>query len=276
MKAPVLSLVLVVSAAPFAIAEEVRTGATPAEVREVLGQPKGRVELGDRQMLYYDRGEIELRDGRVIRAALRTAAEQAALEARDERVRAEQAARQGRLVAEGTALRDRKLADASFLAAPAAYQAAFWENFARSYPGVPCVEPLTIARLKLAEQREEQNRASAHLERLAVLEERFAAAAAAPVHYRVGYPVYRSRYERQQEFALWPVSYTYYDAPRPIYTTPETPLVSPFTRDLAQPEYRDYRSSERERWQGDKSSERRGHPGWRGAESGRGSRRDRM
>lgn len=275
MKIPVCSLVLAVYAAPFAGADTVPAGATWEEVRATLGAPKGRVEMGGRELFYFDRGEIELRDGRVVRASLRTPEEQAALTEREVRRREEQEARQAGLVAEGTALRDRKLADASFLAAPVAYQVAFWENFTRSYPGVPCAEPLMIARLKLNEQLEDKARQAEQVRRIAELEERLAGAVESPVYYRSGYPVRRSggdRYHPHHEFALWPVSYTYFDSPLPVYTTPTTPLINPFRGDPAQPERRDFKLGKVERWQRD---DRGNGENRRGGEAGRGSGRER-
>lgn len=270
MKAPVLSLALAVSATPFVMAAEVQPGATLEEVRATLGSPKGVLRVGERHLVYYEQGEIELREKRVVRVALRSAEEQAALVARDERLRAEQVARRDRLVAEGTALRDGKLADAAFTSAPVAYQVAFWEDFARRYPGVPCAEPLTIARLKLNEQVEEKQRKSEEARRLAELEERLAAAEREPVRYRVrSYPSRHGRHDHEREFALWPVSYTYYDAPLPVYTTPTTPLINPFVGDPAQPVRRSYVPADCDR----RGDDRRD---WRGADRGRGRGRDRM
>lgn len=273
MKAPVLSLVLVASATPFAVAAAVEPGASLEEVRATLGTPKGQVNVGGRQLVYYDRGEIELRQGRVVRVGLLTAEEHAAQVAWDERRRAEQKSRRERLVAEGIAIRDGKLADATFLAAPVAYQVAFWENFSRSHPGVPCAEPLTIARLKLNEELEQKQRREEEFSRLAELEARFAATEQLP-KYRVVRTHVRQGRRQHQEFALWPVRYTYYDAPLPVYTTPTTPLIDPFRGDLAQPERRVYNGSRPDRWQGPHRSDRPGPCDWRGGD--RGHRRGRM
>lgn len=240
MKTPVLRVALFALVVSSASAGGIAPGASVDEVRAVLGKPAGQMRLGDRHMLYYAHGSVELTDGRVTRVDLRSAEEQTALAAKEERRQNELMARRGQLVKEGTALRDRKLADAAFLNAPVAYQVAFWEDFARRYPGVSCVEPLTIARLKFSEQIEERTRKEDESRRLRELEARVAAAEREPVYYRVAsYPRYRDRHDRQQEFALWPVSYTYYDAPKPAYETPTTPLVNPFTRDPAQPERRE-------------------------------------
>lgn len=275
MKAPVL-LALTLSAAPFAVAA-VDTGATLDEVKVALGTPNGQMRLGERQMLYYARGSVELTNGRVTRVAMLSAEEHQAQLAREERLVAERETRRTQLIEEGTALRDRKLADETFRSAPVAYQVSFWEDFARRYPGVPCAEPLMIARLKLSEQLEEKNRKAEELSRLAEIEQRLAAAEREPVHYRVrSYPSRYGHRDRHQEFALWPVSYTYYDAPLPAYTTPTTPLVNPFRGDPAQPERRDYDRPGRDKWKQDRRDDRGEHTGWRGNERSRHHRRDRM
>jgi hypothetical protein len=285
MKAPLFRLLLAASAAPFLSAAEIEPGTPLEEVRAALGPPKGQALTAERQVLYYERGEIELRDGKVVRANLRTAEEHAAMVAREERLRADQEARREQLMAEGVALRDRKLADPAFLAAPVAFQVAFWENFARTYPGVSCTEPLTIARLRLNEQLEERMRKNEEISRLAELEARFAAAEREPVHYRVAYPGYYGRRDRDryQEFGLGPVKYTYFDAPLPVYTTPTMPLINAFQGDPAQPERRDYERGgghsrrDRDYWRHDDRDDRdrRGGRGWRDSDRGRGHRGNR-
>ncbi len=277
MKAPVL-LALTLSAAPFPVAAAaVDAGASLDEVKIALGTPNGQMRLGERQLLYYERGSVELINGRVTRVAMLSAEEHQAQVAREERLQAEREARRAQLIEEGTALRDRKLADEAFRSAPVAYQVSFWEDFARRYTGVSCAEPLTIARLKLNEQLEEKNRKAEELSRLAEIEERLAASEREPAYYRVrSYPHRYGHSHRHQEFALWPVSYTYYDAPLPAYTTPTTPLINPFRGDPAQPERRDYNPPKRDKWQHDKRDHYREPSGWRGQERGHHHRRDRM
>src|SRR5438132_7472297 len=70
--------------------------------------------------------------------------------------RDERQARAAQMRAEGSALRERKLADLAFQAAPLAYQVAFWEDFSQRYPEVSCAEPLMIARLRLNEKQKER------------------------------------------------------------------------------------------------------------------------
>jgi len=137
-----------------------------------------------------------------------------------ERQRSEREARRAQIIAAGTALRDRKLLDATLLAAPVAYQVAFWEDFARRYPEVSCVEPLTIARLRLNEQLEEKRRHEVEASRLAEIEERLAAADRQREYYpvRTYSPYYGHRH--YQSAGLGPFTYTFFDKPLPPYSTP--------------------------------------------------------
>ena len=146
----------VLSASPFAMAAEVQTGDSRADVRNALGVPRGQAKIDGRQVLYFERGEVELVGDTVTRVALRSPEEQQALDASEARNREERATRQNQLLAEGAGLRDRKMADAHFNDAPLVYQVSYWENFTRAYPGVSVVEPLTIARLRLNEQLDAQ------------------------------------------------------------------------------------------------------------------------
>ncbi|MFZ5496167.1 MAG: hypothetical protein ACOZE5_12645 [Verrucomicrobiota bacterium] len=274
MKKPRLLLVLTLCATPFAAGAEVAPGATFDEVRAVLGAPSGQVRAGGRHLVYYARGAVELVGGRVARVDLRSPEEHASLLAREERLRGESEARRARLIGEGAALRDRKLADASFQAAPAAYQVAFWEDFARRYPGVSCVEPLTIARARLNEQLEEKRRKDEEARRIAELEARLAAAERAPVVYHRVRP-YRGygHHDPHHEFALWPVNYTFYDAPLPVYTTPTTPAINPLRGDPAQPPRFEFGNTDRRRRGTDECGGPRDR---RGADRGHGRWRDRM
>ncbi len=145
-------------------AAEVRLGDTLNDLGAVMGAPRGQLRVGERQVLYYDRGEIELRAGTVSRVALLSVDEFAALEARHAaiaaRFRQEQEIRRGQMKARGEEILAAKLADPRFRATPLRYQVSFWEDFARRYPDVPSAEPLISARLLFAEQLE-ANRAKA-------------------------------------------------------------------------------------------------------------------
>ncbi len=128
------------------------------------------------------------------------------------RIREEQAARRAQVTAEGEKLMASKLADNQFQAAPLAYQVAFWEDFSRRYPDVPSAEPLTIARLRYAEQLEakriqvEQDMRLAELElRTREVEARADANARRIRHYRYADSA------SFQPFNMWPIEYHYFD-----------------------------------------------------------------
>lgn len=222
MKAPAYWFALLLAAGISLTAAEVRHGVSLEEVRGTLGSPRGQVQVAGRQVLYYERGEVELQNGAVTRVALRSEEEHAILTARQERQRDEWEIRRAQMRVEGSALRDRKLTDPAFLAAPLAYQVAFWEDFVRRYPEVSCVEPLTIARLRRNAQFEDQRQRDEQADRLAAIEERFAAAARRPVIYPLftSSPYYSHRHHHHQPFGLGPITYTFYDKPLPPYTTP--------------------------------------------------------
>ena len=231
MKTPAFLALLALSVPP--VAADPAVGATFAEVRTALGLPKGLAKAGDRQLLYYDRGQIELTGGRVSRVALRTIEAQAAHAAKvaadEARIREETEQRRARLQGEGEAVKAAKLADARFNAAPLAYQVSFWEDFARKYPGVDGREPLAIARLQLAEQLEEKRARAEQAARIAELEARLAAAetratyAAYPWH---GYSRRGRDRHDDRPFTLWPVTYRYYDSPQPYATSPTLPILN--------------------------------------------------
>jgi hypothetical protein len=166
----------VLLALPLAlVAGEVRLGDNSEEVRSTLGAPRGRTQIGTREIFYYDRGEVELNAGTVTRVALRSVDEQLALDAKREadaqRYREEQETHFARMTADGEELKARKLHDPVFQATPAAYQVAFWEDFSRRYTEVPCAEQLEVAQARLAESQ-------AQAQRLADLEARVADAEA--------------------------------------------------------------------------------------------------
>ena len=213
-------------------AAEVKVGNTLAEVREMLGSPRGQIQVGPRQILHYDRGEVELRSGAVIRVALLTPAEFAARESRLAALAAQRDEENSRRHAQGEALMARKLADPAFLAAPLAYQLSFWRKFAMRYPGVPVSEQLAILRMRVAEQVAQREAQTA---RIAELEDRLSRAEARADeaesrHYYFGAYGYDDGYRNRHPFTLWPVAYHFDNTPQPIIT-PFNPSVVPLTYD---------------------------------------------
>ena len=189
-------------ALPLALAAgEVKRGDTIDQVQATLGAPRGRMQTGARMFLSFDRGEVELSSGVVTRVALRSEEAQTLFETKcaadAARLREELEIRRTKQVAEGEALKATKLADKSFLSAPARIQVEYWRNFAAQYPMVSCTEPLNLARAQLYAQE--------HIERIAAEEElRLIALKAEEASQRVFYPIcstdsraYESRYRDQ-------------------------------------------------------------------------------
>ncbi len=155
-------------------AGEVKLGDSLESVRSTLGTPRGQSHLSGRDVLYFDRGEIELSAGLVTRVALRSEKDQAVFEnkqvANADRVRQEQETKHAQAITEGTAVKARMLADPAFQATPLSYQVAFWKNFSRKYSTVSCAEELSIAQARLNEQIEVAQKQAAQAQRIAELE----------------------------------------------------------------------------------------------------------
>lgn len=207
---------------------EVPLGATLEQVLSTLGQARGQATAGDRVVLYYERGEVELQDGVVIRVALMPRAEfdaeanQRAAEA--QRLRDAQEIRRAELKAEGEALKTRQLADPAFRSASAERQVAFWEDFTRRYPDVPASEELLIARLRLSEVQANQRKEVEGAERLARLVAKVAEAEARASEaeyasrYRSYHRYYPIRYRGHHPQALWPIDYGDFNFSHPLGT----------------------------------------------------------
>lgn len=217
---------IVALAMPLALlAAPPQIGDSRAEVQAALGAPQGEVRLGERHVLYFAAGSVELRNGAVAHVALLSPEE---LENRRARaVAAEEQARErvAQLAEEGEALKAKKLADPAFQAAPLGYQITYWENFTRRYPMVSCVDELDLARARFAEEETKASQA----ERVAELEERLSDAEARADAGRAYF--WRPRYDRdgltRHPFTLWPIRYRYYEAPLPVVTTPGLPPLPP-------------------------------------------------
>lgn len=255
MPASRIAFALALAAALPAVADEVRPGDSLADVKSALGAPRGQVDVDGRQVLYYERGEVELVNDRVTRVGLRSPEEHAALSAREERQRAAREARRAQLIAEGRALRDQKLADRDFKSAPLAYQVSFWESFAASYPGVSVLEPLTIARLKYGEQLAAKQAKEQELARVTAREERMAELDRDQRVYPLftSSPYYRHYRHGYDPVSFGDISYNFFPSPLPPYTTPSgspagvlrSPVFNPPATNPALPDRDDDRP---ERW----------------------------
>lgn len=120
---------------------EIRPGDSREQVEAVLGAPSGWIQGGTYQLLLYDRGSVEIRDGAVSKVEI-VSAEEHERRLRERAIRAaerretEEALRAQR-IEKGNALKDRTVADADFLSSPPEAQLRFWSNFKQNYPEVP-------------------------------------------------------------------------------------------------------------------------------------------
>ncbi len=250
MKSLVLpALFLIISSAP-GIASEIRVGDSTAQVRLTLGAPRGEVHAGSREVFYYDRGEVEVRDGVVKRVSLRSEEEQSALEARRSaeatRIRNEREIREAGLAAEGDALKARKLGDPGFLGSPLSRQLAFWQDFSRRYPGSPCAVELDEVRARFALENEERQKQLEQARRLADLEARVTAAENEARlgrqydyerrQFAIGYPTFGgfTSYRHARDYCPAPPSVKpvtrMYEFPLPYATSPGMPPMQPVFR----------------------------------------------
>lgn len=160
------------SAAAYGAADAVRVGDERAHVYDLLGQPRGYMAYGTTEVLSYERGRVELKDGRVTSVSLISEAELARRRAEEERRRIAEQERLALLLVEGTALRDRKLNDTVFTSAPAAERVAYWRTFRQRYPGVNISEPYTLALREFEAELAVQTRQNETQRQLAELERR--------------------------------------------------------------------------------------------------------
>lgn len=207
----VLALIALVGPAYPGASAGIEPGQSRDEVTAVLGAPSGSIIMGGREVLYYERGSVELREGRVVSADLVTA-EEARRRREAERAahlawqRAE-AARRARNKAEGEAELQRLLNDPVFLLGDPDSQVAVWHDVLRRYPEVPAGAHLAQAlqRAEAARDRRERDTRIADLERRTAEAERQARQAAEEIERR------RSMTTRTTVFMPYdPWTYTYY------------------------------------------------------------------
>jgi hypothetical protein len=143
-----IAFLLLLAAPVLAHAIEIRPGDSLADVQSALGPPRGQAQIEDKLMLYYDRGQVQLVDGKVASLNLISAEEFAAQQAQH--------------AAEGQALKAQKLADPNFASASSYVQFTFWADFRKNYPEVSCDDEYNLAsahwqadQQQIAEQQEQ-------------------------------------------------------------------------------------------------------------------------
>jgi hypothetical protein len=163
-----------VASGGLALAADIGPGSTLSNVVAGLGQPRGYIRAGTYLLLDYERGKVELESNVVVRCSIMTESELADRKAREARQaelnRAWAEAQRSHRIAEGTRLRDHKLADPYFLGMPAHQQVAFWRDFRVKYPEVDVDREYSAAMREYELELVEQARDARHAMDVAELE----------------------------------------------------------------------------------------------------------
>lgn len=199
----IFGFLFVLATPMLALAVEINPGDSLKSVISSLGMPNGQAQLGNKLVLFYDRGQVQLIDGRVTNLNFLSPEAFAAQQAQT----AQAAQLRAQRVAEGEALKAKKLADPAFASAPPAYQLAFWEDFRQRYPEVSCDDEynLALARQQEQEAAQENNQKIADLQaRVASAEDRAAEAELEARQARYGgsygWPVFYGNTHRNDRF----------------------------------------------------------------------------
>lgn len=179
VRSALLAAAVLVFAVPQ-ISAAVAVGDSRDDVITALGQPSGAAEVGSQSILFYDRGEVKLREGRVVAVNLISEEELAARRHAEaqalERMEAAAQARLERLTAEGRATYAAKKTDARFAALPAAEQLGYWRTFATRYPMINIDEELAALTDRVNYEMRLRELQAAHEAEIAQLAERVEAA----------------------------------------------------------------------------------------------------
>jgi hypothetical protein len=139
------AFLLLLAAPVLAHATDIHPGDSLATVEAALGAPRSQMQLGDKLVLLYDRGQVRLVDGKVVSTSFVSAEELAAQQAQQKAADDQAAQLCAQRLAEGQALKAQVLADPRFNYAPPADQLAFWQKFRLHYPEVSCDDEYKIA-----------------------------------------------------------------------------------------------------------------------------------
>jgi hypothetical protein len=140
-----IAFLLLLATPMLAHATDIHPGDSLATVEAALGAPTGKAQLGNKLMLDFARGQVQLVDGKVTSSNLISAEKLAAQKAQQKADEAKAAQLKAQRIAEGQALKATKLADPGFTSASSYIQFTFWQNFRLRYPEVPCDDEYKIA-----------------------------------------------------------------------------------------------------------------------------------
>ncbi len=191
------------------VSAAVQMGDTRDAVLGELGSPLGIVRLDEAEILYFERGSVELRDGKVVRADVMSPQELKERREREAharevnaRIEAEQRVRR---VAEGEAVLKQWLASPDFLAESPRVQVERWCEFMIRYPEVSITEHYGAALERLEGEMEQELQER----RIAELEQRVAEAEARALSAEE-----QARRRRvESTYYIWPDGYSTWVVP---------------------------------------------------------------
>ena len=132
------------------------------------------MQFGNTEILTYDRGEVELVNGKVVTADLISAeqaqAEKVRRQAEEQARREREQERREQLRVEGLEVYERKVNDTAFMNAPASERVAFWKRFKKQYPDVPLGEEYSQAMREYEMEVAAQGAAAADARRAAEMQ----------------------------------------------------------------------------------------------------------
>lgn len=140
-------------------------GSSIPKIYKQLGAPDSTIELPTKTVLLYETAELTLKDGRLLKAKLRTPEEVTMEALQTAKAQAEWEAYQQKeaenRLARGLAILERKEMDAAFRLRPGRAQVRYWQSFMRDYPGIDVSADLDAAiQLARTEAKEADDRAA--------------------------------------------------------------------------------------------------------------------
>ena len=156
MKKILIFSVMIIAGIIYGAGFDINIGDSIEKVYAVMGEPDGYMLVGDRAVVSYLRGKIELVSNKVTRVELISAKKAEDLKRR--RV-AEKKRIYEYLKQQGETIKQQKLENTEFLSLPLSEQIAFWKNFKKRYTMVN-LSPVNIADMaaKDAEEKRKQRK----------------------------------------------------------------------------------------------------------------------
>lgn len=159
MKALTIGLLMFCCAAGLQAADPV-PGDTREKVIDLLGNARGTINVKDNEVLFFDRGTVELSAGKVTEVKLLTDHQIAQNRIVSERNAKLAAVERERLLKEGQDEKQKALADESLTKKPASEQVAFWQALAKKYPGLDVGPELQKAQTIVQEEARKKQEAA--------------------------------------------------------------------------------------------------------------------